>query len=141
VLEVAAERLLPETDTPGAIRCGVGPFIEAQLRDVFELPRQRAFLDGIDALDRAALAAHGQPFPRCTEQQQLGLLEALAKATDSPKPAPDAPEPFIRELRGLSIWALCESQLGATTVLQYEPVPGEFQACVPLAEVGKEWAG
>ncbi len=141
VLEAAAERLLPETDTPGATRCGVGPFIEAQLRDVLELPRQRAFVEGLDALDRAAVAAHGLSFPRCSEPQQFALLEALAKTAESEKPPPDAPEPFIRELRGLAIWALCDSQLGATTVLQYDPVPGEFQACVPLSEVGKAWAG
>jgi gluconate 2-dehydrogenase gamma chain len=32
------------------------------------------------------------------------------------------------------------SEPGATVALKYEPVPGAYHGCVPLAEIGRAWA-
>ncbi|HQR89631.1 MAG TPA: gluconate 2-dehydrogenase subunit 3 family protein, partial [Caulobacter sp.] len=32
------------------------------------------------------------------------------------------------------------SEPGATVALQYDPVPGAYRGCVPLAEIGRAWA-
>ena len=44
--------------------------------------------------------------------------------------------------RELTLLGFFTSQVGATQVLQYDPVPGAFHACVPLPEAGngKTWA-
>ena len=146
LVEAAAERLLPETDTPGATRCEVGPFIEGYVSEVYEDAAQRSFKDGIAALEKSARTAHGAAFADCAPAAQLGLLTALLGAAEQsrkeqkPTPAgPPPPEPFIVALRSLSLNGLCHSRLGATLVLNYEPVPGVYQGCIPLESVGRAW--
>ena len=146
LVEAAAERLLPETDTPGATQCEVGRFIESYVSDVYEDAAQRSFKEGIAALDQSARSAHGVGFADAAPAAQLGLLSALVQAAEQsrkeqkPNPAgPPPPEPFILALRSVAINGLCHSKLGATRVLSYEPVPGVYQGCVPLESVGKAW--
>ncbi|MFZ5999973.1 MAG: gluconate 2-dehydrogenase subunit 3 family protein, partial [Bacteroidota bacterium] len=48
--------------------------------------------------------------------------------------------PFILMTKELTVSGFFTSEVGATQVLQYAPVPGAYHGCVPLAEVGKTWA-
>jgi len=45
-------------------------------------------------------------------------------------------------MKELTLLGFFSSQAGATQVLQYEAVPGGFQACIPIAQAGngKQWA-
>jgi hypothetical protein len=44
------------------------------------------------------------------------------------------------ELKELTLLGFFTSEPGATEVLQYNQVPGPYKGCVPLTEVGKQWA-
>jgi gluconate 2-dehydrogenase gamma chain len=46
-------------------------------------------------------------------------------------------KPFILQLNEMTLLGFFTSEVGATQVLQYDPVPGPFKGCVPLKEVGK----
>ena len=141
VVEDAAERLIPETNTPGATSAGVGELIETTLRDCYDEAARQHFLAGVDALNQDAQAAHALDFPACSAEQQSALLEKLVAALpahDAPEP-PKGPEPFFLTLRELTIVEFCNSRLGATRVLSYEPIPGHYQGCVALD--AKEKAG
>lgn len=48
--------------------------------------------------------------------------------------------PFILSVKEATVVGFFTSQPGCEQVLQYEPVPGSYHGCVPLAEVGKTWA-
>jgi len=50
--------------------------------------------------------------------------------------------PFILTMKELALLGFFTSEVGATQILQYLPVPGRLQACVPLREAGngKTWA-
>lgn len=54
-------------------------------------------------------------------------------------PAP-AEMPFWRTVKRLTVVAYYTSEAGATEELRYDPVPGTYRGCVPLAEVGRTWA-
>jgi hypothetical protein len=43
-------------------------------------------------------------------------------------------------MKELTLLGFFTSEPGATQVLQYNQVPGPFKGCVPLTEVGKQWA-
>lgn len=135
--EDLAELIIPEGTTPGAKSAGVAAFIESFVRDVYEDPQQRAFLDGLGQLAARALHHHGRPFVACTPAEQAALFAALAA---EPPSAGGHPFSFARAFRELCIRGYCNSQLGATRLLQYEPTPGEFQGCIALESVGKAWA-
>ncbi len=150
LVEDLAELIVPETDTPGARRAGVAAFIEAMLRDVYDDEPRAAFLAGVDELDRAAQRRWGQRFCACDGARQselvaelvAGTRAALERASGEDGASGVTPEParFFSAFRELVIDGFCRSKLGATRVLQYEPVPGDYEACVPRSAVGRAWA-
>jgi gluconate 2-dehydrogenase gamma chain len=50
--------------------------------------------------------------------------------------------PFILTMKELTLLGFFTSEVGATQILQYLPVPGRLQSCIPLSEAGngKTWA-
>jgi gluconate 2-dehydrogenase gamma chain len=137
-LEDLAEQIIPESDAPGACRAEVPAFIEAIVRDVFDEAERAAFLVGLDALDVEARRAESLAFTECDVIAQGRVVAGvLAGAQSDPQPALVS---FLIGFRELVIDGFCRSKLGATRVLQYEPVPGDYQACVSLTEVGRAWA-
>ena len=47
---------------------------------------------------------------------------------------------FYKMVKELTITGYCTSEEGATKLLKYLPVPGEYKPCIPLSEVGGAWA-
>lgn len=149
-VEDVAEQLLPETDTPGAKAAGVPRHIESLVADVFSADERTDFLAGVHALNQQARQAHGAAFPSCTPEQQAGLLSVLAKqivqaqqAGEQKGARHDALDPlahFWLSMRELTIDGYARSKLGATRLLGYDPIPGEYLGCVSLESVGKTWA-
>jgi hypothetical protein len=68
---------------------------------------------------------------------------AAAEKTQADEvPPSERKRPFVLMMKELTLLGFFTSQVGATQVLQYEPVPGKFQPCVPVAKAGngKTWA-
>jgi gluconate 2-dehydrogenase gamma chain len=117
-----AEQILPETDTPGARAVGVHRFIDALLAESYSAEQRERFV--------AALADLGRAFRTSRPDQQRALLERLDR---------DA-APFFRTLKELTLVGYYTSEVGATRELHHVPVPGRYDGCVPLAQVGRTWA-
>ena len=138
-VEDLAEHLIPETDSPGATSAGVPAYIDDIVREVYDEPERRQFLQGIDAADAEARASYGRPFHECSSDQRDALV---ARWLERSEPSLEFNDPwcFFQAFRMLCVEGFCQSRFGATRVLQYEGVPGEYRGCVPLAEVGRAWA-
>lgn len=74
----------------------------------------------------------------------VGQLRAIKKRLTSMlgSHAPRPVRPFILTMKELTLLGFFTSEIGATQILQYLPVPGRLQACIPLSEAGngKTWA-
>lgn len=125
-----AERILPRTDTPGAIDVGVPAFIDRMYGEFLVAAERSTLTDGLAALDAASRAAHRQPFHRLSAAQQDALLTPLAGL------AATAPTPFFLQMRELTIVGYFTSEVVGKTVLHYDPIPGRYDGCIPLSEVG-----
>src|SRR5947208_10447634 len=137
-----AEHILPETDTPGARAVGVHRFIDAMLADSFPDEERRHFLAGLSDVDARAQRSCGRAFLRCATPEQRAVLDQLDReafaATASP---PDRlPVPFFRTMKELTLVGYYTSEVGATRELRHAPVPGRFEGCVPLDQIGRAWA-
>src|SRR5687767_15865810 len=151
VVEAVAELIIPRTDTPGARDVGVPAFIDVILKDVYPSEDQTRFVSGLKDFDAAAQSAHGKPFLELQPAQQLSFLQQTHDAAAAAEKAQEAARevavskrqrPFVLTMKELTLLGFFTSQVGATQVLQYEPVPGKFQPCIPLAAAGngKTWA-
>ena len=126
MLAAAAERILPRTDTPGATDVGVPAFL-ARLLEGYVSPADRdTVLVGLDALEAAARAAHGRGFAEVAPAAQDAFVRAAAEAGGR----------FFPLLREYTLLGYFTSERVGREVLHYDPVPGLWDPCVPLAEVG-----
>src|SRR5258706_203268 len=123
LLATIAEHILPETDTPGARAVGVHRFIDALVAESYGAEERQQFLAGLAGLD-------GRAFRARTADEQLALLGDLDRTAD----------PFFRSLKELTLVGYYTSEVGATRELQYVPLPGRYDGCVPLAQIGRTWA-
>jgi gluconate 2-dehydrogenase gamma chain len=151
VVEAVADLIIPRTDTPGAREVGVPSFIDVILKDVYPAEDQARFVSSLKDFDAEAQRAHGKPFLELQPAKQLSFLQqAHDAAVDAEKeqdaardiPASQRKRPFVLMVKELTLLGYFTSQVGVTQVLQYEPVPGRFQPCVPVTEAGngKTWA-
>jgi hypothetical protein len=129
-----ADRILPRTDTPGAADVGVPAFID-RLYGEFMTPVERQMLtDGLDAVDAAAKSAHGAAFTILSADRQDALLRAIARAEEG------KPTGFFRLIRTATILGYFTSEQVGRKVLHYDPVPGRYDGCVPIDQVGnRNW--
>jgi glucoside 3-dehydrogenase (cytochrome c) hitch-hiker subunit len=134
-----AEHILPETDTPGARAAGVHRFIDAMLAESYPARERKRFVVGLADVDARAARAAGRPFLACAPGDQRALLEALDReAFASPPDWP--PVAFFRTMKELTLVGYYTSEMGATRELHHSPVPGRYDGCVSLAQVGRTWA-
>jgi len=142
-----AEIIIPRTSTPGAKDVGIAALIDQMLKDVFPKADQDRYLAGLAEFESQAQQQHGRNFLRLERDQQTALVKSSTEAAMQAQRAYTGPEsppprPFMLLTREITLLGYFLSQPGATQVLQYNPLPGPFRGCVPLAEAGngKQWA-
>jgi hypothetical protein len=127
----AADRILPRTDTPGAADVGVPAFIDRFYGEFMSPEEQRLLVSGLDDIDVAARGAHGAAFPALTVEQQDAVLRQVATSQQ------DRDSGSFALLRSATILGYFSSEQVGTTVLHYDPVPGGYDSCVPIDQVGR----
>jgi gluconate 2-dehydrogenase gamma chain len=130
IVSAAAERILPRTDTPGAIDAGVPAFIDRIYGEVMTPVEQKMLVDIVDEIDAAA-KAQGASYPRLAADQQDAVLRQVATNQMSRKPN------AFELLRQATILGYFTSEPVGKNVLHYDPVPGVYDGCVPIDQVGR----
>lgn len=140
IVDVAAELIMPATDTPGARQAGVPQFIDRAMAGYCDKAQGELLRAGLARMDADARAAHGAGFADITAPQQVELFTRYDReAAAARKQSPGQPH-FFPALKELVTIGYFTSEPGATLALKYDPVPGDYHGCVPLAEIGRAWA-
>lgn len=156
-IEEILEAMLPATDTPGAKDVELTALIDRIVNDCYEKEDQEKFSMGMNAFlgqigDEAAIK-------KTNAEQATNLLEdhltkvspeeskkikALLKEEDPPSAEADKDlyyrHGFLNNLRSLALAGYFSSEEVATKHLNYLPVPGPYQGCIPASDVGSTWA-
>lgn len=142
LVATVAEHIIPTTDTPGARAAGVHRFVDTMLAEYYPAADRQRFVAGLAALDaRARRECGGREFLRCGAAEQRALLERIdAEAFAAPPPPASDETRFFRTMKELTLLGYYTSEVGATRELRYAAVPGRFDGCVPLAQIGRAWA-
>ena len=155
-----ADIIIPRTSTPGAKDAKVGPFIELMLKDCYKTQEQQNFLDGLADADARASKAFGKKFMETTAAQQTELLTAIEKDTIEMMKSANVKQvkvgdnvdkevvegkklkgtPFWRLMKELTLFGYFTSEEGATKALNYVPIPGKYQGCIPYKKGDKAYA-
>jgi hypothetical protein len=139
ILTVAADAIVPVTDTPGAVAAGVPQFIDA-LAQHWMLPDELAqFRAGLAGLDASAHGRYKRGFATCTPAQAAEILQALRASSpydghtfELAARIEDPKAPFYLRLRDLVVYGYFTSEIGSTKELRYVAVPGRFDGDIAL---------
>ncbi len=120
LMSALSERIMPTTDTPGAIAAGVPEFIEKMLADWAMPDERKPILAGLDAIEARSQADFQLQAVKATPEQQDALL-TLAMEDKIPGGLS-----FFDKFRQLVITGYFTSEIGITQERDYLPVPGRY---------------
>ncbi|MBB6004763.1 gluconate 2-dehydrogenase subunit 3 family protein [Arcicella rosea] len=130
LLAEVADIIIPTTDTPGAKAAGAEKFIVRVMRDCYKKEDQDKFYTGLAKLDADSKTKFGKGFIELDIVQKNEMVK-LNTVND---------KPFFMRMKELTVTGYFTSEIGATKALEYLPIPGKFQGCVPLKPGQKAWA-
>jgi hypothetical protein len=159
LLDEVGDTIIPVTDTPGAKAAQVGEFMNVYVSDCYRADQQKAFTEGLVALDKACDKQFGKDFTKLSPAERTTLLTALeaeAKAynqqvTDKEKAAKEQAKKEMKEFYGaplhyytmikqLTLTGYFTSEIGMTKALRLLPVPGKYDGAYPYKKGDKAWA-
>lgn len=133
LIAAIAGRIIPATDTPGAIEAGVPGYIGAVFEDHFTEDQKTEFLAGLEAIAGVAQEEGADDFASASADRQDAILAKLAMGGDE-VPATAA----WRHLHDMTVFGFYTAE-AATEELAYEEIPGRQIGCLPFDEIGRAW--
>ena len=122
--------ILPKTDSPSASEVGVHLVIDNMVGQVYTIEEQAEYRKGFDAL-----ALHLDNFNDLDEEEKLQVLLAIPSTGSE-----DAKKAFLDFKQQSIAYYLSTEEIGKN-YLNYLPVPGDWEACIPVDTYGgKAWA-
>jgi hypothetical protein len=154
-----ADTMLPSDGTPGALDVGVPQMIDKMIGEVYSKKNQAQAREGLGLLIKKMDADNPGGFAALEGDKALAYLQAQdehyktakAEVTMSGEDVPteeavesdeaDAKGAYFT-LKSMIISSFFNTEEVATTMLAYDPVPGEYIPCGDLQELtgGKAWA-
>ena len=147
LLEVFADTLIPQTDTPGAVGAGV-PKTVARMYAVWASDTSREDLSGaLDRIEAAARKITGKGFgeldaaarQKFLSSHDRDSLQNVPPPADAPKGNPFAPVVSVvdngyHKLKELVAIAYYMSEVGLTKELEYQHVPGGWTPSINVTK-------
>ncbi len=134
VVDAIAERIVPRTDTPGARDVRVPQFIDLMFGDYLTGADKKTWIDGLADVDARSQRAHGKVFAQLNETQQDAILKVIAGESQRME------KTFFHQIRDLTLVGYFTSEPVGRNVTRFDPIPGRYDPCVTLSEVGtRSW--
>jgi gluconate 2-dehydrogenase gamma chain len=110
-----AERIIPETETPGALGAGVNRFIDWTLAEAAPADRE-TFLRGLSWIDARSKTLYGSDILEASPAQQTALLTRLS-AEGNPDREDAIGREFFQALKSITITGYYSTEIGLTQEL------------------------
>ncbi len=123
-----AETIIPETDTPGAIKAGVPGWIELLVQDCFEAADQKIIMEGLADVESRSRDEFQESYAGLTVGQQIELLTGLEKEAKKS----GNKKAFIRQFKELTKFTYVNSEAGGTQAFDFVLVPGRWDPAADL---------
>jgi hypothetical protein len=146
-ISALVDRILPRTDTPGALDVKVDIFLDIFIARCYEKEAQDNIRNEIAAFNKDCESKYGDVLFNLRESTKIEVLQDAEKTSGKFNPevwgkaiGEQGSVGFYRSLKSLAIWAYFTSEEIGKNVLGYDPVPGNYEPCINIAEIGKRWS-
>lgn len=134
-----ADVILPNTDTPGALDVHVPEFIDLMLRDCFSEEEKASFRENLNVFVVIVKEKFGDVFEDCTENDKAKIVASL-EDEDYTLFSQTVKSNFYRIIKQLTLLGFFSSEYAMKNMLDYNPIPGRFEGCIPIDENQKLFA-
>ena len=137
-----ADRIIPETDTPGAKAAGVHKFMDEAVFSNFPSETQNLIKQKVSNFSKDCMDKFGKSFTKLTDEEKDDFLKIQESAAVKFNESNNNDQDFHLwdRMKEMTVAGYMGSEIGATQFLKIDPIPGEYKACIDLSEVGGTWA-
>lgn len=139
--------ILPRTDTPGALDVKADIFIDKVIAEGYDKEGQEYMRAEIVSFNEKCVTKFGNAFYGLSESYKTEILKEEEKTSGKfalgiwgTAVRPQEEIGFYRSMKSIAIWAYFTSQEMGENILSYDPIPGVYEPCKPLSEVGYRWS-
>jgi len=149
-LIVMTDRIIPETDTPGAKAARVNEFIDLILTEWAHDDERRNFLSGFEEVDKRSNELFAKDFRDASHVQQDALLSELDQrfAVDREDKArypyrrrreynTQLQAGFFEIVKHMTLYGYYTSEIGFTQELRKQIIPGAYHGCTSVSDLSK----
>ncbi len=147
IVSLLVDMILPRTDTPGALDVKSDIFMDKVIARTYDAGGQEHMRSEIAAFNASCEEKYGAAFIDLNESDRIAVLKEAEANSGKFNPgvwgtAVGEQEPigFYRGLKSMAIWAYSTSEEIGKNVLSYDPIPGNYEPCKPVSEVGNKWS-
>ena len=158
MVENLVDIILPVSELPGGSDVNLAQFIDVMVKDTFDDEKQDVFQRGYKVFSSKFKEKFGnltsftegdkmkELFSDCfdvSDDESSNILRNQAKSENDIEPSERdhyAMYKFLFTVRNLSLLGYYTSEKISKDVLNFDPIPGVWQPCVPLEEIGNSWA-
>lgn len=145
MLAEIADTIIPDTDTPGAKKAGVGAFIVMMVSDCYPGSTKKVVINGINEIQERSKSEYKKSFISLSLGDRESLLKKMEEEVKdknevSEDESKGASARFFKLVRELTLFGYFTSEIGATQALNYVAVPGKYEECTVLEKGQKAWA-
>ncbi len=148
ILERMVDRILPATDTPGALDAEVPAFVDFVLAGGASEAHRQRIAKGLEALDARARERHGAGFASLDGEAADALLKETEDQEFAAAPpgaglpfGPPTEKPFFGSIKEWTVVGFMTSEVGATAMRTHSHVPGRFDGCAAVEPGQRPWMG
>jgi len=135
-LQHICQTVIPKTDTLGAGDVDTHGFIDNQLYHCFDQQAQSSVSDVISKIEKHANTRYKKLFPKLSLPESTELLSNIDTGQNGFNQAEKSQFKFLKYL---IVFGYYTSEIGASSELKYDVVPGGFKSAVPLEDIGSAW--
>ncbi len=131
--------ILPETDSPSASEVNVHKMIDAMVGTVYKKEDRIVYEKGFSVLVRYLKREAGnKEYLTLQPDEKIKILQKLDQSDD--QKLENARTAYLHLKQQTIAYYLSTEEI-AKKYLNYLPIPGDYESCIPLADVGgKAWA-
>lgn len=124
--------LIPDSGIPEAVRTAIPLYIDGTLEKYSAIEQREEFEIGIKEFNANCTNSYGADFSKCTSEEQFNYLKDL----ESDFISSQGPT-FYGTMKQWVFEAFFQTEFGVTQYLAYNPLPGTYNGCIPMEQIGK----